>query len=111
MVATGGAFLLTVIADAVVAFLGAAFLSTLLTKLYYEHTDLHVAAPTGDSGQKGPELGVRRAETWLRPRRALPLIGLALAGSRLLLRFGELAIDDEAAADSSSPASVNEGAI
>lgn len=82
LVATGGASLLTVAADAVVAFLGVAFVSTLLTKLYYEDTDLHAAAPpAGAATRDTSERLLRWAESWLRPGRALPLVGLAVVGS------------------------------
>lgn len=68
-----GLFLL----DAVIAFLGFAFVSTILTKVYYEGTNLHQAAPSMPRIRDIPGLAVGdalgRARAWLRPRRAVPV--------------------------------------
>jgi glycerophosphoryl diester phosphodiesterase len=75
--------------DAVVAFLGFSFVTTVLTKFYYEDTDLHAVAP-GGAGLRGlPWRVMRRARPWLRPRRALPvaavLVLASMAASGILL--------------------------
>jgi glycerophosphoryl diester phosphodiesterase len=80
----GGLFAL----DAVVAFLGFSFVTTVLTKFYYEDTDLHAVAPP--AGLRGlPWRLMRRARPWLRPRRALPLAAVlvlaSMAASGILL--------------------------
>lgn len=81
LVATSGGWaLLTLAVDAAVGFLGIAYVSTLLTKIYHEETDLHARAePPGIA-----ELSRRvraAAFRWLRPARFVPLLGLALAVS------------------------------
>jgi glycerophosphoryl diester phosphodiesterase len=75
--------------DAVVAFLGFSFVTTVLTKFYYEDTDLHAVALAG-AGLRGlPWRVMRRARPWLGPRRALPvaavLVLASLAASGILL--------------------------
>lgn len=74
--------------DATIAFLGFAFVSTVLTKFYYEGTDLHEAAPPMPRIRHLPGLAVGtaidRARTWLRPRRALPLAALVLTVSAVV---------------------------
>lgn len=67
--------------DATVAFLGFSFVTTVLTKFYYEDTDLHSAAPPG-AGLRGlPWRMMRRARPWLGPRRALPLAAVVVLSS------------------------------
>lgn len=83
VMATGGAVLLTFLVDAAVAFLGVAYVSTLLTKLYYEDTELH-AAVAGDAGPfTSPGAVARRAGRWLRPGRVVGIAAVAIAGSAI----------------------------
>lgn len=90
---TGGWVALTVIVDTAVTFLGIAFVSTLLTKLYYEDTDLHTAleAPrVREISERAKALAFR----WLHPTRLLPALGLflilsAATGVELLERMPE----------------------
>jgi glycerophosphoryl diester phosphodiesterase len=75
--------------DVVVAFLGFALVTTVVTKFYYEDTPLHAEAPPppglGDLTRKARTA----ARSWARPRRVvaagLVLYATGLAGSRLLL--------------------------
>jgi glycerophosphoryl diester phosphodiesterase len=94
---TGGWALLGLALDAAVSFLGLAFVSTVVTKLYHEETDLR--ARVGDVRPVGiVELSERVRSAvfrWLRPARFLPVLGLALlaswaAGALLLERMPEL---------------------
>lgn len=94
VVATGASALLALAVDAAVAFLGVAFVSTVLTNLYCEDTGLHTSLPAGAGGRTLPERARRWAETWLRPRRLLPLavavvLSSAIAGAVLLGRVPE----------------------
>jgi glycerophosphoryl diester phosphodiesterase len=76
--AYGGGLL---VLDAVLAFFGFSFVATVLTKFYYEDTDLHAAAPPGFGLRGAPWRVMRRAGPWLRPRRLGPLLVVAAVGS------------------------------
>lgn len=79
---TGLFILLSVIQSVVVGFLGFSFGSTLLTKYYYEGTDLHEkAVPPPRFREVRARLG-SHVEPWLAWRRMTPLI-LVLAGGSL----------------------------
>ena len=87
--ATGGWALLTLLLDTGVGFLGIAFVSTLLTKLYHEDTDLHAALEA--PGVR--ELSARArtlAFRWLRPSRFVPAVLAALV---LSLAIGGLLLE------------------
>jgi len=80
---TGLFILLSVIQSVVVGFLGFSFGSTLLTKFYYEGTDLHEkTVPPPRFREVRARLG-SYVEPWLDWRRLTPLI-LVLAGGSLL---------------------------
>jgi glycerophosphoryl diester phosphodiesterase len=81
--ATGGWALLTLAVDAAVGFLGIAYISTVLTKLYHEETDLHARASAGRTVGIAELPGRVRGTVvrWLQPARFLPALGLALVGS------------------------------
>ncbi len=74
----------SVVADAVLGFLGFSFLAILLTGYYYRATDLHL--------DSGPVLRIRdlhrraarRLLPWLRPRRLMPILIVLFGGSFLL---------------------------
>lgn len=82
-----------VVLDATIAFLGFAFVSTVLTKFYYEGTELHEAAPPMPRIRDIPSMAVsgalERARWWLAPRRAIPatvaMVGLSAVVSVLIL--------------------------
>lgn len=74
---TGGWVAMTLALDAAVAFLGIAFVATLLTGLYHEDSDLAGAFERSDPREPPARLRSRLAE-WSRPARALPAAGLAL---------------------------------
>jgi glycerophosphoryl diester phosphodiesterase len=79
----GGLFVL----DAVVGFLGFSFVATVLTKFYFEDTDLHeAAAPDAGLGAL-PWRVMRRARPWFRPRRAVPLLAVAVLASVMASGF------------------------
>lgn len=90
---SGGWAALTVILDAGVTFLGIAYVSTVVTKLYHEDTALHAAArPPGISELPG-RLRTGLA-SWLRPKRLVPVLLVAAAvsaaaGALLLERIPE----------------------
>lgn len=67
--------------DAVVGFLGFSFAATVLTKLYYEGTDLHATAPPVPGFEEWRARALARLRPWLAPRRLVPLGGLALLAS------------------------------
>jgi glycerophosphoryl diester phosphodiesterase len=80
--------------DAVIGFLGFSLLATVLTKFYYEDTDLHTIAPAAPPLREIPWRVMRRARPWLRPRRLVPtglLLGAlsAAASGFLLARMSE----------------------
>lgn len=65
--------------DAVLSFFGLSLSATVLTKFYYEDTDLHAAAPPvvlGLSALPGRVAGF--SQRWLHPRRALPALAALL---------------------------------
>jgi glycerophosphoryl diester phosphodiesterase len=70
--------------DAVVSFAGFSFLATLLTKIYYEGTDLHAAAPPAPSLRALPRRAARRVLPWLHPSRVFPALSLLVAASVLV---------------------------
>jgi glycerophosphoryl diester phosphodiesterase len=72
-----------VVLDAVIGFLGFSFLATVLTKFYYEDTNLHATAPPATALRQLPWRIMRRARPWLRPRRLAPLAGVVVALSTL----------------------------
>jgi glycerophosphoryl diester phosphodiesterase len=67
--------------DAVVGFFGFSFVTTVLTKFYYEDTDLHGVAPAGAGLLGLPWRAMRRARPWLRPARAVPLATVVVLAS------------------------------
>jgi glycerophosphoryl diester phosphodiesterase len=74
----GGLFLL----DAIIGFVGFSFVATVLTKFYYEDTDLHGSAPAAPARLRQlPWRVMRRARPWLAPRRLLPIALLVVGGS------------------------------
>jgi glycerophosphoryl diester phosphodiesterase len=76
LVATATAYAAALLAlDIALSFIGFSFASTLLTKFYFEDTDLHAIAPPVVIGLR--RLPVRVAayvRLWLRPMRALPVL-------------------------------------
>ena len=94
--ATGGWALFSLVVDAAVAFLGLAYVSTVLTEVYHEGSGLRERAgavrPVGIAELSERVRSV--AFRWLRPARFLPALGLALvaswtAGALLLERMPE----------------------
>jgi glycerophosphoryl diester phosphodiesterase len=90
LAATGGWAVVSLVLDAAVAFLGIAWVSTVLAKLYHEDTELHAQTALPDLSEIPGRLaaGVRR---WTRPARLVPLLVGALvvstvAGAVLLER-------------------------
>jgi glycerophosphoryl diester phosphodiesterase len=74
----GGLFLM----DAILGFVGFSFVATVLTKFYYEDTDLHRSVPAGPDGLRQlPWRVMRRARLWLTPRRLVPAAVVALGAS------------------------------
>jgi glycerophosphoryl diester phosphodiesterase len=75
--------------DAVIGFLGFSFVATVLTKFYYEDTDLHTEAPPVPNLRALPGHVTARLRPWLRPSRVLPmtavLVAIGFVGSGLLL--------------------------
>lgn len=75
--------------DAVVSFLGFAFLATVLTKFYLEDTGLHATAPAPPTGADIRSRTAATTRRWLHPARLLPLAVLvaatSLVGSAFLL--------------------------
>lgn len=67
--------------DAVVAFFGFSFVATVLTKFYYEDTDLHEVAPAGMGLRGLPWRVMRRARPWLGARRVVPLGAVVVLAS------------------------------
>jgi glycerophosphoryl diester phosphodiesterase len=65
--------------DAVIGFLGFSLVATVLTKFYFEDTDLHAVAPPAPTLRQLPWRLMRRARPWLRPRRLLPLAAVLAA--------------------------------
>jgi glycerophosphoryl diester phosphodiesterase len=93
LVAVSGAFLaVSVGADLAIDFLGFALVSTVVTKFYYEDTDLHQEALTTGRHETIPAGLTDRAAAWLQPWRLILLLvlfglGSALVGHRLLERL------------------------
>lgn len=81
VLATGAYAVGLVALDAVVGFVGFAFVATVLTKAYYEDTDLHASAPPPAPLLELPARAVAGLRTALRPGVALPALALLLAGS------------------------------
>lgn len=77
LAAIGGWVVLTLALDAAIAFLGIAFVSTLLTGLYHEDSELPAALEPAGSRELSPSVRSRLA-VWSRPTRVLPALGLAL---------------------------------
>lgn len=73
--------------DAVIGFVGFSFVATVLTKFYYEDTDLHAVAPAAATLRALPWRLMRRARPWLRPRRLVPLALVAAASSAAVSGF------------------------
>lgn len=69
--------------DAVIAFLGFSFVATLVTKFYYEDTDLHALAPALPRIRDLPRRAVHALRVWLRPGRVLTVAALLAAASVL----------------------------
>ena len=83
VLASGAHALGLFILDAVVTFAGFGFVATVLTKAYYEDTDLHAAAPPVPGLQELSNKAVRALQAALRPAVGVPLVLLAVAGSAL----------------------------
>ncbi|HUE77968.1 MAG TPA: glycerophosphodiester phosphodiesterase family protein [Longimicrobiales bacterium] len=84
VVATATYFGGLVVIDAVIGFLGFAFLSTLVTKHYYEDTDLHAQVPAVRRLRDVPAQTLGAFRRRFRPARAVPLLAvLALASMAL----------------------------
>ncbi len=81
LAATGGWAVVSLVLDAAVAFLGIAWISTVLTKLYHEDTALHAAVDVPSSEAAIPARLRAVAQRWLRPRRLAPTLAVALAVS------------------------------
>lgn len=80
LAATGGWAVVSLLLDAAVAFLGIAWISTVLSKLYHEDTELHRAG--GVPGVEGVPARVGDVvQRWSRPTRLVPALALALAVS------------------------------
>ena len=94
LVAAAGAWTaLSLTLDATVTFVGIAFVSTVVTKLYLEATNLHVATELPSVDELSERLGEAFVR-WTRPRRAVPVVGLAVllswsSGVLLLQRVPE----------------------
>jgi glycerophosphoryl diester phosphodiesterase len=74
VVFTAGYAAITLLADALISFVGFAFASTVLTKFYYEDTDLHASIPPVDLRLAGlPTRVVSAIRRWGHPRRAVPV--------------------------------------
>lgn len=68
------------IVDAAVNIAGFSFLAVVLTKFYYEDTNLHDLVPAPQL-REVPWRVMRRARPWLRPRRLIPVAGAAAVAS------------------------------
>ena len=91
--AAGGWAAVSLALDAAVTFAGIAFVSTVVTKLYFEATNLSIAFPMPDVGELSERLGEAFVR-WTRPRRAVSTMGLAVllswsTGVLLLQRLPE----------------------
>lgn len=84
VLATAGYLAGLVVLDALVGFVGFAFVSTVLTKAYYEDTNLHAMAPPGPGLRAIPASAARIARAVLQPGVAVPVIGLMVAGSGIV---------------------------
>lgn len=78
-----GTFLL----DVFTTFLGFSFLSTVVTKFYYEESGLELEIPKTAGIRKIPGALLRILLPWLRPARAIPLMLLLMFGSILFSGF------------------------
>lgn len=90
---SGGWALASLAIDATVAFLGIAFVATLLSEIYHEDSDLRGTGAVGGPAMSSAGSWTRLSE-WARPVRALPSLGAALVasltiGSVLLERIPE----------------------
>ncbi|MDX1676186.1 MAG: glycerophosphodiester phosphodiesterase family protein, partial [Longimicrobiales bacterium] len=81
VLATAAYALGLIVLDAVIAFTGFAFVATVLTKAYYEDTDLHARAPPPVTLQELPAHVAARIQAILRPRTAVPVAALLLVVS------------------------------
>lgn len=85
IVLTSGFYLLvSVIIGAVVSFLGFSFVSTLITKYYYDDTNLHSAAPIAPKIREMRMQTIRRLSTVIRLKILVPLSTVLLFGSIII---------------------------
>lgn len=76
---TGLYALLSFLLDVVISFLGFSLTAIVLTKFYYEQTDLHSVAPPVPLGiSKLPAKAASLARNWLYPKRAVPVLAILL---------------------------------
>ncbi|MEX0770405.1 MAG: glycerophosphodiester phosphodiesterase family protein [Balneolaceae bacterium] len=78
---TGIILIASFILDSVIVFFGFCFISTVLTKFYYEHTRLHLEAPSVPGITELPGRILTRTIPWLRPVRLIPILIILGAGS------------------------------
>lgn len=81
VLATATYFAGLVVIDAVIGFLGFSLLATLVTKSYYEDTDLHAQVPAGRRLRDLPADTVRAFRARFSPVRALPVLAILVVGS------------------------------
>lgn len=81
----------TLVLDVIISFVGFSLAATVLTKYYFEDTDLHEVAPSIPLGLRAlPRNVARMLLRWLRPQRSIPvtsaIVILSIGASGLLLR-------------------------
>lgn len=79
LLVTGLYALLSFLLDLVISFIGFSLTAIVLTKFYYEHTDLHSVAPAIPLGvSRLPGRVASLARRWLYPQRAVPVLVILL---------------------------------
>lgn len=78
---TGMFLISSFILDSIIVFFGFSFISSVLTKFYYEYTRLHLDAPSVPGITELPRRIVTRIIPWLRPFRLIPILIILGAGS------------------------------
>jgi glycerophosphoryl diester phosphodiesterase len=85
IVLTSGFYLLvSVIVGTIVSFLGFSFVSTLITKYYYDDTDLHSAAPIAPKIREMRMQTVEKLSPLIKLRYLIPISAILLIGSIIL---------------------------
>ncbi|MFO7892560.1 MAG: glycerophosphodiester phosphodiesterase family protein [Longimicrobiales bacterium] len=85
VVAASGAYILGLLAlDVLIEFVGFSFAATVLTKAYYEDTDLHAVAPPGPGLRAIPGRVVRGLRVAFRPTVAVPVATALVAVSMVV---------------------------